>query len=313
MSPLTDPIREETARDGPSIVSRDDGRRLAYAEYGDPTGDPVVFFHGTPGSRLLAGLFDDPAREHGIRLLSPDRPGYGRSAPRPGRTVTDAADSTAAVLDDAGVERADLVAFSGGAPYALACAEAIDRVRSVDVVAGATPPGVGPDPPVARLLAGLATATPRLLGGLFRGQAWLAARLDPSVVVAQYTSGDGSGAVPDATAALVRRDFLEAVARSRRGAVTEFRLNAADWGIAFGSLDVPVRLWHGTADGNVPVAGARAFADRLPDADLTELAGADHLHALLAAVPAALERRPPRLAGRDARPGLWPVRTTGRA
>ena len=32
---------------------------MAYAECGDPGGVPVLFFHGTPGSRLLGALWDD--------------------------------------------------------------------------------------------------------------------------------------------------------------------------------------------------------------------------------------------------------------
>ena len=46
-------------------------------------------------------------------------------------------------------------------------------------------------------------------------------------------------------------------------------------------VDVPVRLWHGDADSNVPLTGARRLAERLPNGRLTVLEGADHLNALL--------------------------------
>src|SRR5258708_19823962 len=36
-----------------------DGRALGYAEFGDPAGKPVFFFHGLPGSRLQR-YPDDP-------------------------------------------------------------------------------------------------------------------------------------------------------------------------------------------------------------------------------------------------------------
>jgi pimeloyl-ACP methyl ester carboxylesterase len=55
-----------------------DGRVLGWAEYGDQVGSPVVYLHGTPGSRLSRP--DDTALE-GIRLITLDRPGYGRSTP----------------------------------------------------------------------------------------------------------------------------------------------------------------------------------------------------------------------------------------
>lgn len=261
-------------------LTRPGGRTLRYAEYGAPEGRPVLFLHGTPGSRLLGDLFDDRARSEEIRLLAPDRPGFGDSTPAPDRTPTDTAADLRAVLDDADVDSADLIGFSGGACYALAlAATAPDRVGIVDLVAGAVPPDLRSETPaVQRLLGALASRTPRLLGGLLRFQRFAAARGSPDVVVGQYTTGDAD--VPAAVADLVRRDFLEALSDSRSGTVVESRHAAAPWPF---SLDVecPVRLWHGARDGNVPVSGARRLADRLPDADLTVFEDADHLGALL--------------------------------
>jgi pimeloyl-ACP methyl ester carboxylesterase len=266
-----------------------DDRQLAYAEYGDPSGTPVAFLHGTPGSRLLGRLLDDPARERGIRLLAPDRPGYGRSSPWPSRSLDDAGATVAALLDDAGVESAGLVAFSGGGPRALATAATHpDRVGRVDVVAGATPPETGETPAVQRLLGRLADGAPAVMRALFRGQSWLANRLGPSLVVGQYTSGDADG-VADDVAAVVGDDFVEAFSRSRRGAVTEFRNVSEPWTVSLGAVEAPVALWHGDADANVPVGGARRLASRLPDARLHVLDGADHLRTLLRAVPDALD------------------------
>lgn len=274
-----------------ATVSVDEERLLAYAEYGCPEGAPVVFLHGTPGSRRLGALFDAAARERGIRLLSPDRPGYGRSAPWPNRSVRDAGRFVSVVLDDAGVRTAGLVAFSGGSPYALATAATrASRVERVDVVAGAAPPDVSEETPATqRLLAGLAARAPLVLRGLLRGQAWLADRLDPAFVVAQYTAGDGAESVPDDVAEIVRADFVEAFASHRRGAVTEFRETAADWGIDFGDVGAEVRLWHGEDDTNVPIGDARRLEARIPTAELRALDDADHLQTLLRSVPDAFE------------------------
>ena len=48
-------------------ITLTDGRALGFAEYGDPKGWPVMYFHGWPSSRLEAGLaakgytrIDDP-------------------------------------------------------------------------------------------------------------------------------------------------------------------------------------------------------------------------------------------------------------
>jgi pimeloyl-ACP methyl ester carboxylesterase len=272
--------------DGVATARLDDGRRVAYAEYGDPTGRPVLFLHGTPGSRHLAALFDEVAREQRVRLLAPDRPGYGRSPPWPDRSIDHADAFVTGVLDDAGVDRAGLVAFSGGAPYALAAAaKEPDRIERVDLVSGATPPELTETTPaVQRLLAGLATTTPSVLGGLFRGQAWLAGRLDPSFVLAQYTADERAEPVPDAAAETVRADFVEAFAGGAGGAVTEFRETATEWPVDYAAIDVEVRLRHGERDTNVPIEGARRLEELIPTATLTTL-DTDHLGALLRGVP----------------------------
>jgi pimeloyl-ACP methyl ester carboxylesterase len=271
----------------PATVSSSDDRTVAYTEYGSPDGTPVLFFHGTPGSRRFAKLFDTVAESQGIRLLAFDRPGYGQSPPWPERTVRDTTRIVFAVLDDADVDTADVIAFSGGAPYAFASAATQpDRIDRLDVVAGAIPTHVTDAQPFAqRLLGGMATTTPRLLRAAFRTQAWLARHRDPSFVVGQYTTGDAAETVPESAAAIVREDFLEAFANHRSGAVTEFRHAASDWNVAFDDIDADVRLWHGTDDTNVPLSGVRRFESELQTAELRVIDDADHLQTVLRSVP----------------------------
>ncbi|MBX0324290.1 alpha/beta hydrolase [Halomicroarcula sp. F13] len=258
-------------------------RTVAYAEYGVSDGTPVVFLHGTPGSRLLGELFHDAARQAGVRLLAPDRPGFGRSSPWPTRTLSDTGSFVAAILDDAGVSEAGIVGFSGGGPHALATASTLgDRVTRTDVVASPTPPTLRTQTPlVQRTLAALANHTPTALSMLFGVQARLAARFDPSFVVEQYTADDATGTVPDDVATVVYRDFLEAFATHRRGAVHEFHLVNSPWADGVDSFDGPVGIWHGARDTNVPVDGVRRLCDRLPNARLTVFDEADHLRSLL--------------------------------
>ena len=56
-----------------------DGRCLGYAEFGDPRGKPVLFFHGYPGSRWDGAETGQAAERVGVRLIAPDRPGMGLS------------------------------------------------------------------------------------------------------------------------------------------------------------------------------------------------------------------------------------------
>jgi len=256
------------------------GRTVAYAEYGDPAGRPVVVLHGTPGSRRFGGLFAPAAAERGVRLLAVDRPGYGDSAAWPERSIADIGAVVVAVLDDAGVDRAGVVGFSGGGPHALAVAATHpDRVRSVDVISGSTPPSVGETPAPQRLLAAMAASTPRLFGGLFGVQAWIADHVSPSVFLSQYTER-GVDSFDERVVDHLSAEFVAAVGGRRPGVATEFRLLAEAWEFDVDDIDRPVRLWHGTEDTNVPLAGVRQLSQLLPEGELRTVDG-DHLSTLL--------------------------------
>jgi len=58
-----------------------DGRKLGYADYGDPKGKPILYQHGLPGSRIEATRYHDLGKELGLRIISIDRPGHGWSSP----------------------------------------------------------------------------------------------------------------------------------------------------------------------------------------------------------------------------------------
>jgi pimeloyl-ACP methyl ester carboxylesterase len=113
-----------------------DGRTLEYADLGDPSGTPVLFFHGTPGTGGQGAVIADAARTHGVRLVGLSRPGYGASTASPpglSRTAADAVE----LADQLALEELVAMGTSGGGPYALALAAiAPDRVTSVAVLGG---------------------------------------------------------------------------------------------------------------------------------------------------------------------------------
>lgn len=262
-------------------ITLEDGRTLWYAGYGPTDGQPVLVLHGTPGSRVLASTLAATAVEAGLHLLAPERPGYGQSEPNPGRVPTDTAADLCAVLDDAGVDSAAVVAFSGGARYALAlAAEQPGRVDTIDLVSGSVPPACAESTPrPVRLLSALANRTPRLFGALARGQRWLADRGSPDTVVSLYTT-DGADPVPERVAAIAQADFVAALASTPQGFRTESRLATEPFRFDLSAVSAPVTLWHGLQDENVPPDGVQTLADRLPDATLRLFDTTDHLGTL---------------------------------
>src|SRR5215212_10181043 len=122
-------------------VASGDGRTLHVVEDGDAVGLPVIVHGGTPGgAEPLHRPWVEDARERGLRLIAYDRPGYGPSTPRPGRTVADAASDTAAIADALGIERFATWGISGGGPHALACAALMpERVTAAALLASPAP------------------------------------------------------------------------------------------------------------------------------------------------------------------------------
>jgi pimeloyl-ACP methyl ester carboxylesterase len=115
-----------------------DGRRLAYAEFGDRQGMPVIYFHGTPSSRLEPLIIGGNALAAAcLRLVAFDRPGLGGSDFLPGRTIGDIAKDAAQLADHLGFDRFAVLGMSGGGPYAAACAAKLpERLNSAVIVSG---------------------------------------------------------------------------------------------------------------------------------------------------------------------------------
>jgi pimeloyl-ACP methyl ester carboxylesterase len=121
------------------LIDFDDGRQLAYTDIGD-AGWPCVFlFNGAPASRLRTGYLEREFLACGIRVVSPDRPGYGGSSPQPGRTLLDWPSDVDALADRLGLDRFMVAGHSSGGPYAIVCAASLPhRVSGCITLGGVT-------------------------------------------------------------------------------------------------------------------------------------------------------------------------------
>ena len=113
---------------GERLIQLGNGGQIAFEEYGDPTGTPVIFCHGWPSSRTMAQLTDDAARHLRIHIISPDRPGISGSSLQRNRKLLEWPPIVERLVDHLGVPKFRMLAISGGAPYA--------RNRQVDAEAG---------------------------------------------------------------------------------------------------------------------------------------------------------------------------------
>lgn len=116
-----------------------DGKQLCYAEYGDPQGEPVFLFHGNPGARISWGLYPDSPFLPGIRIIAPDRPGYGHTEYKK-NALERWPNDIRELSDHLEIEKFHLFAPSGGGPYALACAWKIpERLKSIGIFGSVGP------------------------------------------------------------------------------------------------------------------------------------------------------------------------------
>ena len=266
-----------------------DGRRLGFAEFGDPSGDPVLWFHGTPGGRRLFPLLGRRAAEKlGLRVVVLGRPGSGLSDPHPYVSVAEWATDVAHVVDALGAERLGVVGLSGGGPYALACAAVpplANRVAAVAVLGGVVP-SVGPDALATGAIA-LARRFAPFLSGLRRPlAAAVSAVMTPVIPFAHYACQAYAATSPDGDRRVLRDPemegmFIDDVVLVARGGfqaiIDDARLFGRDWGFRLAEVSAPVRWWHGDADNIVPLRDARAAVDLLPDAELILRTEESHL------------------------------------
>src|SRR5262249_45286325 len=122
-----------------ATITLPDGRTLSYLSAGSESGPVVVVLDG-PCSRGLGRAAEPTARDLGIRLLIPDRPGALGSTPQPGRRITDWPADHLSLLDAHGVERAGILAQSGGTPYGIAVAAAAPERTTGLALLGALAP-----------------------------------------------------------------------------------------------------------------------------------------------------------------------------
>lgn len=265
-------------------IGLEDGRSVAYAEWGDPAGAPILFFHGNPGDRAFP-FFDEWGRRLGLRFVCTDRPGFGSSPFQKGRRITDWPRDVAHVADALGIGRFAVAGISAGGPYALACARALpDRVTHAVSISGVAPPGAPRGSEGMRREARVSVAVAKrawpLLVGLTKPMAG-AVRKNPERFFDRSLRSMPEADRVVAARPEVRAWFLERARATGgpgfKGSAYELSIEVKPWGFDLEDITVPVTIWQGAADTLVPLHTAEWVASRIPGARLKVVEGAGHL------------------------------------
>lgn len=261
-----------------------DGRALAYRVFGEEGGVPLVALHGTPGSRLKFEVAETAARAFGIRVIAPDRWGYGASEAHPEPSLARYAHDIAELVDRLGVGRFGVMGVSGGGPYAAALAASLpERVTALALAAPVGPiAGEADDEitPFHRLCFGPLAQTPAAVGAVFqafRAVLGVAPGLGMRMAMLRIAASDRRVLRQPEVAARLGQTFIEGLRPGVLGPVIDLGLFGAEWDVDLGAARVPARLWLGLTDQNVPRSAARRLAGRLPSCDLVELPDEGHL------------------------------------
>lgn len=264
-----------TERSEHRFVTLRGGRRLAYAEYGDPSGTPVLVFHGMPGSRFQRHPDEAVARAAGARLIHFDRPGIGASDPAPARRLADWPVDVAYAADALNLGTFAVAGISGGGPYAIACAVVLgSRLTRVAVISGVGPPGsMSPAqmPMVARLGFAAATKCPWLLVGVAWGMARLATHYpDHFIDLAsrQLCPADQVILARSENRAMLQQDLVTAFHQGPRGPREDFQLMARPWQLPLGPVASEIAFWHGEDDRLIPPSASEYLARAMGNAPL---------------------------------------------
>ena len=281
--------------DNSAVLTLPDGRKIGYAQYGDPEGKPIIVLHGIIGSRLENVLFDTNAKALGARIIGIERPGIGLSTPDPRplrqRRVLDHAKDVEALAEHLQLEEYAVLGMSGGGPYALGCAYALpssaakSRLKAVGVVTGLGLTDMSQvwAAPLVWLNRNLDLRW--LIKVIFtRGPEWRLDLSDDERMEGMRKNFDVKKAHP-ADAEITRspnypdmqrlflRSSREALSQGLAGYLDDAQTLSKDPGFRVEDIrtDLPVQLWYGTDDTNVSPKAGEETAERLRAAGNTKV------------------------------------------
>jgi pimeloyl-ACP methyl ester carboxylesterase len=267
-------------------IELSDGRTFAYADRGPANGAPLVFHHGTPGSR--AGHHPDPRvyEASGVRAITYDRAGYGLSDRLEGRDVAAVASDISALADELGFDRFAVMGVSGGGPHALACAALLaDRITRAVVMV--TPAQNDDD---FDFLAGMTQSNVDEFNAALAGPDAIAAYLAPYVetlrmepealideLAAELPPPDQATMARQEVREMLVTNWQEATRQGAAGWMDDDLAFTRPWGFDLADVTAEVRIWQGELDVLAPQAHGRRVAEQLPNATFELVDGKGHM------------------------------------
>ena len=256
-----------------------DGKKLAFTRIGAWSAEAILFFHGFLGSR---DYFPDYECD-GRCILSFDRPGIGDSEAGGPYAMEDFLTQVRAVLQERGVTAVRLVGHSAGGYYAQVFASMFpDLVRSLTLVSSVFPLNIRQTALRSgakwRFVAFLLQRCRRFSRFFIRKMA-ASIRLDYDAQLAGNlkTLPAAERAYIESHAEQIKHAVLAGVANDGEGAFLDASaLGRRRKGLDI-SPDIPVYVWHGTADKTVAFSAVKYFERAYAVRCVHRIDGAGHM------------------------------------
>ncbi len=266
------------------FFSRNGKGKLAYAEFGDRQGYPIIFAHGAPGCHVEGSIFDAEAKNLGFRFIVLDRPGMGYSDFKPEQTLLDYPLDVKALAQHLGLGRFGVMGWSGGGAPTMACGYVIPELIDFCIVLAGYTALDTPEQiallPKADQFGYHALNRPWLFNSMFWAMQWML-KLTPGryynlIKKAVNESDLAILAVPD-NHQLFMLDQARCFAKGYQGTALDARLTYQAWNYDIRDIPVRIDIFHGTDDQLVPFAFAERNKSLIKNCYLHPLQNQGHL------------------------------------
>ena len=256
-----------------SLIKLRNGNRIGYAIYGNKKNFPIFYFHGWPGSRFE--LKNIPLKKKKCFIIALERPGYGISDPISKFKILDWPKIVLEVANKLKIKKFSIIGVSGGAPFALACANTIKnkRLKSIAIVCALAPSkakgmnkgrvgmllNLGRKPFISWLIFNFLRM--RLLNGNLEKSfnKWKNKISLPEIDLKLFTIDRGKR---------LMENFKEAVKHGTTGVHRDANLYSNYWGFKLKNIKKKIFVWHGDKDLTVPIITNKYYKKKLKNKEI---------------------------------------------
>jgi len=248
------------------------GRTISWAEYGDPKGDPVLFCHAITGCRLLIPQDCTPLTLHGIRLIVPDRAGYGLSTPTTtGNCMQQWLEDIELLMVCLGIQSCPVIGHSAGGGFAMDLASRYpERVEKLILLGSVLPLGNRADIrhllPINRVLIQLGRKNPAFARTLLALSMQVLLKKPGSyfgLVNKEIARLDSTILQDPIMRRLLDDSFRETTRQGSSHMQDEMLYLATRWRGNPDDISCRITLWHGDQDKLTPRPVVEKFQQRL--------------------------------------------------